>query len=153
MFKRAQVRRVSATSGFSQSSVHRGGLQCRFRRNWDRVALPFIARFSAPGEASRTLRERRVGHPCRVVEKCVAEWGTVGYSGAAFTDRGGGAPPTPPPRSRRFHPPNDKGPRREWRSAGTSNTRSTRRTGSTCRRESAPHSQEAWFSPRASSPA
>src|SRR5256885_16628623 len=36
------------------------------------------------------------------VDRCVAEWGFVGYSGAAFQDRGGGAPPTPPPRSEGF---------------------------------------------------
>ena len=29
---------------------------------------------------------------------CVAEWGEVGYFADAKPDRGGGAPPTPPPR-------------------------------------------------------
>jgi hypothetical protein len=47
----------------------------------------------------RALDEAEMGRSDGKVAGSGAEWGDVGYSGAVFRYRGGGAPPTPPPRS------------------------------------------------------
>ena len=84
---------------------------------------------------------------------CVAGWEKVGYSRPATDgkDRGGGAPPTPPPR---FDPQSlRRAPPRAWPSAAPSTTRSTRRTDSLCLPSSEPLSPTVSCWPRASTPA
>ena len=77
--------RAPANCARLQSPVHRGDLQRQSRSEVGHRPTPLSARFSASPRALRTTDPAPKRCQNQRVARCVAEWGTVGYSGAAFS--------------------------------------------------------------------